>query len=68
MPGSRPASSRCTPLRQGSTRPTAGLGIADQLRVAMVRDGLDHEAATRRIWPIDKQGLLVETMSDPRDL
>jgi malate dehydrogenase (oxaloacetate-decarboxylating) len=34
----------------------------------MVRDGLDHEAATRRIWPIDKQGLLVETMSDLRDL
>ncbi|MFI7295094.1 malic enzyme-like NAD(P)-binding protein [Streptomyces sp. NPDC050121] len=30
---------------------TAGVGIADQLRDAMVRDGLDHEEATRRIWP-----------------
>src|SRR5262249_54995521 len=36
---------------------TAGIGIADQLRAAMVRDGLDHDTATRRIWPIDKQGL-----------
>ncbi|GAA4099997.1 NAD-dependent malic enzyme [Actinomadura miaoliensis] len=46
---------------------TAGIGIADQLRAAMVRDGLDHEAATRRIWPIDKQGLLVDDMPDLRD-
>ncbi|MFG1705058.1 NAD-dependent malic enzyme [Nonomuraea sp. M3C6] len=46
---------------------TAGIGIADQLRDAMVRDGLDEEAATRRIWPIDKQGLLTDDMSDLRD-
>ncbi|WP_433182357.1 NAD-dependent malic enzyme [Actinoallomurus sp. CA-150999] len=46
---------------------TAGIGIADQLRAAMVRDGLDHDTATRRIWPIDRQGLLVDDMSDLRD-
>ncbi|GIH27457.1 putative NAD-dependent malic enzyme 3 [Acrocarpospora phusangensis] len=46
---------------------TAGIGIADQLRDAMVRDGLDPETAGRRIWPVDKQGLLVDDMSDLRD-
>ncbi|WP_289851191.1 NAD-dependent malic enzyme [Actinoallomurus purpureus] len=46
---------------------TAGIGIADQLRAAMVRDGLDDDAATRRIWPVDKQGLLIDDMTDLRD-
>ena len=46
---------------------TAGIGIADQLRDAMVRDGLDRETATRRIWPVDKQGLLTDDMPDLRD-
>lgn len=46
---------------------TAGIGIADRLRAAMVQDGLDHDTATRRIWPIDKQGLLVDDMDDLRD-
>ncbi|WP_459805433.1 NAD-dependent malic enzyme [Herbidospora sp. RD11066] len=46
---------------------TAGIGIADQLRDAMIRDGLDHDTATRRIWPIDRQGLLTEDMKDLRD-
>ncbi|MEU8271117.1 NAD-dependent malic enzyme [Sphaerisporangium sp. NPDC049002] len=46
---------------------TAGIGIADQLRDAMVRDGLDHETATRRIWAVDKQGLLTGDMRDLRD-
>jgi malate dehydrogenase (oxaloacetate-decarboxylating) len=46
---------------------TAGIGIADQLRDAMVRDGLDRQTATRRIWAIDKQGLLTDDMSDLRD-
>ncbi|MET7331109.1 NAD-dependent malic enzyme [Nonomuraea sp. NPDC005650] len=46
---------------------TAGIGIADQLRDAMVRDGLDPDTATRRIWPIDKQGLLTDDMPDLRD-
>ncbi|MCI2416016.1 NAD-dependent malic enzyme [Saccharopolyspora sp. K220] len=46
---------------------TAGIGIADQLRDAMVRDGIDHAAATRRIWAIDRPGLLTDDMSDLRD-
>ncbi|MFD6342773.1 NAD-dependent malic enzyme [Streptomyces sp. NPDC060131] len=46
---------------------TAGVGNADQLRDAMVRDGLDPEEATRRVWLVDRQGLLVEGMRDLRD-
>jgi malate dehydrogenase (oxaloacetate-decarboxylating) len=46
---------------------TAGVGIADQLRSAMVRDGLDPKEATRRVWLVDKQGLLLEGMPDLRD-
>ncbi|MEV6038003.1 NAD-dependent malic enzyme [Nonomuraea sp. NPDC052116] len=46
---------------------TAGIGNADQLRDAMIRDGLDHDTATRRIWPIDKQGLLIDDMTGLRD-
>ncbi|RVX40395.1 malate dehydrogenase (oxaloacetate-decarboxylating) [Nonomuraea polychroma] len=46
---------------------TAGIGIADQLRDAMVRDGLDREPATRRIWAVDQQGLLCDDMPDLRD-
>ncbi len=37
---------------------TAGIGIADQLRVAMERDGVSNEEATRRIWCVDRDGLL----------
>jgi malate dehydrogenase (oxaloacetate-decarboxylating) len=46
---------------------TAGVGIADQLRDAMVRDGLDKGAATRRIWCVDRQGLLTDDMTALRD-
>jgi malate dehydrogenase (oxaloacetate-decarboxylating) len=46
---------------------TAGIGIADQLRDAMVRGGLDRDAATRRVWAVDRQGLLTEDMTDLRD-
>ncbi|MGW6599175.1 NAD-dependent malic enzyme [Streptomyces sp. NPDC055036] len=46
---------------------TAGVGIADQLRDAMVRDGLDTTAATRLVWLVDKQGLLVDGMPGLRD-
>lgn len=46
---------------------TAGIGIADQIRDVIVADGLDKAEATRRFWCVDKQGLLVDDMSDLRD-
>jgi malate dehydrogenase (oxaloacetate-decarboxylating) len=46
---------------------TAGLGIADQIRDAIVADGATVEKATSQIWPIDKQGLLFDDMDDLRD-
>jgi malate dehydrogenase (oxaloacetate-decarboxylating) len=46
---------------------TAGVGIADQIRDAMVRAGVDHETATRQVWLVDRQGLLLDDMSDLRD-
>ncbi|MFJ8010882.1 NAD-dependent malic enzyme [Streptomyces fagopyri] len=46
---------------------TAGVGIADQIHAAMVRDGATAEEATSRIWLVDKQGLLTSDMTDLRD-
>jgi malate dehydrogenase (oxaloacetate-decarboxylating) len=46
---------------------TAGVGIADQLRDAMVRDGTAPDQATAQVWLIDKQGLLTSDMTDLRD-
>jgi malate dehydrogenase (oxaloacetate-decarboxylating) len=46
---------------------TAGVGIADQLRDAMIRDGASAEQATAQVWLIDKQGLLTSDMPDLRD-
>lgn len=46
---------------------TAGVGIADQLREAMVRDGLDGTGATRRVWLVDRPGLLLDGMVGLRD-
>jgi len=38
---------------------TAGIGIADQLREAMVADGLDPGTARGRFWCLGRQGLLL---------
>jgi malate dehydrogenase (oxaloacetate-decarboxylating) len=46
---------------------TAGLGIADQIRDAMVAEGATVEQANARIWPIDRPGLLLDDMDDLRD-
>jgi malate dehydrogenase (oxaloacetate-decarboxylating) len=46
---------------------TAGVGIADQLRDAMVADGATEEQATSQVWLVDKQGLLFDDMDDLRD-
>lgn len=37
---------------------TAGVGIADQIRDAMVREGLSIDDAVRRFWCVDQDGLL----------
>ena len=42
---------------------TAGIGIADQIRDAMVREGLSQEDAARRFWCVDRQGLLTTDMA-----
>jgi malate dehydrogenase (oxaloacetate-decarboxylating) len=46
---------------------TAGVGIADQLRDAMIRDGASEGAATAQVWLVDKQGLLTSGMTGLRD-
>ncbi len=43
---------------------TAGVGIADQIRDQMGRDGLDQAAATGQVWIVDLPGLLTEDMGD----
>jgi malate dehydrogenase (oxaloacetate-decarboxylating) len=43
---------------------TAGLGIADQIRDQMVRDGLDAGQAASQIWIVDLPGLLTQDMRD----
>lgn len=42
---------------------TAGIGVADQLCDAMVRDGMSKEEAIRQFWCVDQQGLLTTKMS-----
>lgn len=42
---------------------TAGIGVADQIRDSMVRDGLSKEDASRRIWCVDRNGLLTDAMT-----
>src|SRR6201995_1454589 len=46
---------------------TAGIGVADQIPAVMVDEGLREEEATRRVWCVDRQGLLVDDMRDLRD-
>ncbi|MGJ5814794.1 NAD-dependent malic enzyme [Paludibaculum fermentans] len=43
---------------------TAGIGVADQIRNAMMREGLSKEEAANRFWCVDRQGLLTTGMSD----
>jgi malate dehydrogenase (oxaloacetate-decarboxylating) len=39
---------------------TAGIGIADQVRDAMVREGLTADEATARFWCLGRRGLLLD--------
>jgi malate dehydrogenase (oxaloacetate-decarboxylating) len=43
------------------------VGIADQLRDAMIRDGAGPEQAAAQIWLVDRQGLLTRDLTDLRD-
>jgi malate dehydrogenase (oxaloacetate-decarboxylating) len=43
---------------------TAGVGIADQVRDQMARDGLSKDQATGQIWIVDLPGLLTDDMGD----
>ncbi|MFF3504350.1 NAD-dependent malic enzyme [Streptomyces sp. NPDC003247] len=47
---------------------SAGIGIADQLRDALVAAGLSPRQATARIWAVDRQGLLTEGQQGLRDV
>ena len=42
---------------------TAGIGNADQLRAAMIRDGLSNEEASRHFWCVDRPGLLTQDLA-----
>jgi len=44
---------------------TAGVGVAEQIHHAMVREGLSGEDAATRFWCVDRQGLLTTDMADP---
>jgi malate dehydrogenase (oxaloacetate-decarboxylating) len=43
---------------------TAGIGIADQIRDQMVRDGRSEHQAISQIWIVDLPGLLTDDMSE----
>jgi len=43
---------------------TAGLGIVDQIRDAMIREGLSRSDASARFWLVDTDGLMVDDMGD----
>ena len=43
---------------------TAGIGNADQIRIAMMQAGLSKEEATRHFWCVDIQGLLLDNMGN----
>ncbi|MER6075890.1 NAD-dependent malic enzyme [Streptomyces sp. NPDC001817] len=46
---------------------TAGMGIADQLRDAMVAEGLSRQEATVRFWAVDRYGLVTRDQESLRD-
>jgi malate dehydrogenase (oxaloacetate-decarboxylating) len=61
--GSRPRDQHVVIFGAG----TAGVGIADQIRVIVMGDGLSEAEATRNFWLVDKQGLLIDDMTGMRD-
>lgn len=45
----------------------AGCGIADQLKLGLMAEGLSETEAKQRIWLVDRPGLLKEQMEDLRE-
>jgi malate dehydrogenase (oxaloacetate-decarboxylating) len=43
----------------------AGIGTADQIRDAMVREGLSEADAVSRFWCVDRKGLITTEVADP---
>ena len=43
---------------------TAGVGIADQVRDAITREGFSREEAATRFWLVDTDGLLIDDMGE----
>jgi malate dehydrogenase (oxaloacetate-decarboxylating) len=46
---------------------TAGVGVADQLRSALIAEGLSPDEATGRIWCVDRYGLITDDQDNLRD-
>tara|TARA_R110000868_G_scaffold84822_6_gene238959 strand:+ start:31342 stop:33039 length:1698 start_codon:yes stop_codon:yes gene_type:complete len=46
---------------------TAGMGITDQIRDAMIREGLTEEQANAQFWLVDRFGLIFDDMDDLTD-
>src|SRR5689334_22312382 len=61
--GSRPSDQRVVIFGAG----TAGGGGGGPIPAGGVDDGLPEQEATRRFWCVDRQGLLVDDMSNLRD-
>jgi malate dehydrogenase (oxaloacetate-decarboxylating) len=46
---------------------TAGIGIADMMREAMIREGLSGQEATGRFWTLDRRGLITDNDTELLD-
>ncbi|WP_411813172.1 NAD-dependent malic enzyme [Bacillus swezeyi] len=47
---------------------TAGIGNAEQIRAAFLKEGMSEEESYRRFWCVDRNGLLTDDMTDLQDL